>query len=190
MIHYTYLIPAPNHLHVDYHKFQDCHRWDQGRKISTETAHSMVEYARQSSTCAVLQGFHLNPNDEFQWVRRCPKEPSYNGSSSISYDISTYRIVPIQESTFQWQSGINIPENGSFEKATCEGTTIYSYMHMPDAVVWPGNNIKAQLYTSLQAALLYLRINSSCLLRNILPGLKRGQFWDQSQFLHPRKAHR
>ena len=63
----------------------------------------MVEYARQSSTCAVVEGFHLDPHDKatcFEWIQRYPFDGrrrgnyGYSVDSSISYDMFTYRIVP------------------------------------------------------------------------------------------------
>ena len=49
--------------------------WKDEGEISTEEAHSMVEYAKQSSTCTVVEGFHLNPHDKatcFQWIQSFP----------------------------------------------------------------------------------------------------------------------
>ena len=42
----------------------------------------------------------------------------------------------------------------------------------------------------MELALLYLFVNPSRLLRDFLPGFKRGHSWAQSHFLHPRKLHR
>jgi hypothetical protein len=66
----------------------------------------MVEYAKGSSTCAVLKGFHLDPHNKddcFEWIQQFPyewKERDALGASVapyMAYVLVMYRIVPIQE---------------------------------------------------------------------------------------------
>ncbi len=101
--------PDSNHLRV-YHQAQNCTvvYWGKWGEISTERAHSMVEYAKQSSSCTVLEGFYLDPHDKatcFEWVQRHPSSerlgygslPSKHESPVNRYDIHTYRIELIPE---------------------------------------------------------------------------------------------
>ena len=61
----------------------------------------MVEYAKQSSNCTVLQGFHLDPHKEtyFEWIQQCPyewKERDALRNSVVpymAYTLVMYRIV-------------------------------------------------------------------------------------------------
>jgi hypothetical protein len=73
------------------------------KEISIQQANAMVEYAKQSATCTVLDGFHLNPHNEgtcFAWVQQCPyewKERDSLGASVapyMAYSLVWSRIVP------------------------------------------------------------------------------------------------
>ena len=64
----------------------------------------MIEYAKQSSTCVVLHGFHFEfPSKvtSFQWVQHYPyewKERNALGASvapHMAYALVKYRIVPM-----------------------------------------------------------------------------------------------
>ena len=64
----------------------------------------MIEYAKQSSTCTVLQGFHLDhPNKItcFEWIQQFPyewKERDTLGAPiapHMAYALLLYRIVPV-----------------------------------------------------------------------------------------------
>jgi hypothetical protein len=66
----------------------------------------MVEYAKQSSTCSVLQGFQLDPYNKdicFEWIQQFPYEWKVRDALGtavtpyMAYSLVFYRIVSIQE---------------------------------------------------------------------------------------------
>lgn len=79
--------------------------WSNEGEISSQQANSMVEYAKQSTTCAVLQGFHLDPHKmdtRFEWVQQYPYEWRERDALGapvapyMAYELFMYCIVPIR----------------------------------------------------------------------------------------------